>query len=179
MKLSQIRRRIELICRLCILIDWLIDWLIIYDFTSRSRIFHLYGDFTIACEGLQNLDHSLALRAFEQGRIFIVPHLLTQSLGFSSLIRRTAPFCRLLRHTRGCGGSILTRIRLCILKLFYLERLVWMGCILCRLEFDSFLYLWYDVFRIQTGLTPDIKTNMLLCFNFQKNYFNLQLILRI
>jgi hypothetical protein len=26
------------------------------------------------------------------------------------LIRRTAPFSRLLRHTRGCGGSILTRI---------------------------------------------------------------------
>jgi hypothetical protein len=28
----------------------------------------------------------------------------------SGLIRRTAPFSRLLRHTRGCGGSILTRI---------------------------------------------------------------------
>jgi hypothetical protein len=25
-------------------------------------------------------------------------------------VRKTAPFCRLLRHTRGCGGSILTRI---------------------------------------------------------------------
>jgi hypothetical protein len=30
-----------------------IDWLIIYSFTSRSRIFHLYGDVTIAGEGLQ------------------------------------------------------------------------------------------------------------------------------
>jgi hypothetical protein len=28
---------------------------IIYGFTSRSRIFHLYGDVTIAGEGLQNL----------------------------------------------------------------------------------------------------------------------------
>jgi hypothetical protein len=27
--------------------------LIIYGFTSRSRIFHLYGDVTIADEGLQ------------------------------------------------------------------------------------------------------------------------------
>jgi hypothetical protein len=26
------------------------DWLIIYGFTSRSRIFHLYGDVTIAGE---------------------------------------------------------------------------------------------------------------------------------
>jgi hypothetical protein len=33
-----------------------------------------------------------------------------RDLGFSGLIRRTAPFTRLLRHTRGCGGSILTRI---------------------------------------------------------------------
>jgi hypothetical protein len=29
---------------------------------------------------------------------------------FPGLIRRTAPFSRLLRHTRGCGGSILTSI---------------------------------------------------------------------
>jgi hypothetical protein len=35
---------------------------------------------------------------------------VTQDLGFSGLIRRTTPFSRLLRHTRGCGGSILTRI---------------------------------------------------------------------
>jgi hypothetical protein len=35
---------------------------------------------------------------------------VTRDLGFSGLIRRTAPFCRLLRHTRGCGKSILTRI---------------------------------------------------------------------
>jgi hypothetical protein len=33
-----------------------------------------------------------------------------RDLGFSGLIRRTAPFSRLLRHTRGCGGPILTRI---------------------------------------------------------------------
>ena len=35
---------------------------------------------------------------------------VTRDLGFSGLIRRTAPFSRLLRHTRGCGGPILTRI---------------------------------------------------------------------
>jgi hypothetical protein len=50
--------------------------LIIYGFTSRSRIFHLYGDVTIADEGLQNFGLWLALRAFEQGGIFIMPHLL-------------------------------------------------------------------------------------------------------
>jgi hypothetical protein len=35
---------------------------------------------------------------------------VTRELGFPGLIRRTAPFSRLLWHTRGCGGSILTRI---------------------------------------------------------------------
>jgi hypothetical protein len=38
--------------------------------------FYLYGDVTIAGEGLQNLGVSSTLRAFEQGGIFIVPHLL-------------------------------------------------------------------------------------------------------
>jgi hypothetical protein len=50
--------------------------LIIYGFTSRSRIFHLYGDVTIAGEGLQNFGLCSALGAFEQEGIFIVPHLL-------------------------------------------------------------------------------------------------------
>jgi hypothetical protein len=50
--------------------------LIIYGFTSRSRIFRLYGDVTNAGEGLQNLDLCSKLRAFEQGGVFIVPHLL-------------------------------------------------------------------------------------------------------
>jgi hypothetical protein len=50
--------------------------LVVYCFTSRSRIFHLYGDVTITGEGLQNLGLCSALRALEQGGIFIVPHLL-------------------------------------------------------------------------------------------------------
>jgi hypothetical protein len=35
---------------------------------------------------------------------------VTRDLGFSGFIRMTAPFSHLLQHTRGCGGSILTRI---------------------------------------------------------------------
>jgi hypothetical protein len=50
--------------------------LIINGFTSRLRIFHLYGDVTIAGEWLQNLSLCSALGAFEQEGIFIVPHLL-------------------------------------------------------------------------------------------------------
>jgi hypothetical protein len=35
---------------------------------------------------------------------------VTRNLGFSGLIRRTAPINHLLRHAWGCGGPILTRI---------------------------------------------------------------------
>jgi hypothetical protein len=92
-------------------LDWLIDWLIVYGFTSRSRIFHLYGDVTIAGEGLQNLGLCSALRAPEQRGVFIVPYLLWHGTSvFPVSFRSTAPFSRLLQHTRGCGGSILTRI---------------------------------------------------------------------
>jgi hypothetical protein len=42
--------------------------MIIYGFTSRSRMFHIYGDVTIADEGLQNLGLCSTLRAFEQER---------------------------------------------------------------------------------------------------------------
>jgi hypothetical protein len=51
--------------------DWLIDWLIIHCFTSRLRIFHLYGEVTITGEGIQNLGLCSALRAFEQEEIFM------------------------------------------------------------------------------------------------------------
>ena len=50
--------------------------MIIYCLTPRSRIFHLHGDVTITGEGLHNLGLCPALRAFEQGGVFIVPHLL-------------------------------------------------------------------------------------------------------
>jgi hypothetical protein len=42
------------------------DWLIMYGFTSRSRLFHLYGDVTIAGEGLLNLGLCSALRVLSR-----------------------------------------------------------------------------------------------------------------
>jgi hypothetical protein len=53
----------------------------------------------------------LELKAFEQGGIFIVPHLLWHEASvFPISTEGKAPFSHLLRHTRGCGWSILTRI---------------------------------------------------------------------
>jgi hypothetical protein len=41
-----------------------------------AQEFLTYGDVTITGEGLQNLGLCSALRAFEQERIFMMPHLL-------------------------------------------------------------------------------------------------------
>jgi hypothetical protein len=49
-------------------------YLLFYD--SLKNFSLKCGDVTIAGEGLQNLGLCSALRAFEQGGIFIVPHLL-------------------------------------------------------------------------------------------------------
>jgi hypothetical protein len=58
-----------------------------------------------------NLDLCSALGAFWSGKnLFRATPAVTRGLGFSGLIRRTAAFSRFLRHIRGCGGSILTRI---------------------------------------------------------------------
>jgi hypothetical protein len=95
-------------------------------------LFHWYRDVYFAGERLQNLGLCSALRAFERGGIFIVPHLLyvTWDFGFSGLIRRTAPFRHLLRHTWGCGGSILTRI---LTGLFKQKKIIYKSEILLRL----------------------------------------------
>jgi hypothetical protein len=82
------------------------DWLIIYGFTSRSRIFHLYRDVTIAGEELQNLGLCSALRAFEQEGILIVPHLL--DLGFPVSFEGPPHSVASYRHTRGYREFILT-----------------------------------------------------------------------
>ena len=85
--------------------------LIIYGFAFRSRMFHLYGDVTIANGGLQNLGLCSALSAFEQGGIFIMPCLLWHGTSvFPVSSEGSAPFSCFLWHTWRCGQSILTRI---------------------------------------------------------------------
>jgi hypothetical protein len=51
-----------------------------------------------------------AQRLWAGSNLYRATPAVTRGLGFSGLIRRTVPFSSLLRHTRGCGGSILTRI---------------------------------------------------------------------
>ena len=80
--------------------------LVVYCLKSHSKTFNLNGDVTIAGERLPNLGLCLALRAFEQGGIRIVPHLLWHGTSVFLVSFKV----RLLRHTRGCGWYILTLI---------------------------------------------------------------------
>jgi hypothetical protein len=86
--------------------------LLIFCLTSRSRICHLgYRDVTITGEGLHNLGLCSALRAFEQGGIFIVPHLLWHGASVFLVSSEGPPNSVVCYDTRGgCRGSILTHI---------------------------------------------------------------------
>jgi hypothetical protein len=78
-----------------------IDWLIDYCFTSRSRFFNFNGDVTIAGEGLQNVYARRSGPLSMEGSLSCYTCCNMVSTGFSGLIPRTAPFSRLLRHTKG------------------------------------------------------------------------------
>jgi hypothetical protein len=84
--------------------------LIIYCFTSRSRIFHLYGDVIITGTGLQNARRSGPLSregslpchtCCDTGPRFLRSH--PKEWGIQSLLTTH-------EGMRTCGGSILTRI---------------------------------------------------------------------
>jgi hypothetical protein len=94
------------------------DWLIIYGFTSRSRIFNLYGDIAITGEGVQNSGLWSALSLLWHGAsVFPVssevpPHSVAsydtqgdvKDLYLNPNLHGS-PFSRFLRHARGCWGS--------------------------------------------------------------------------
>ena len=82
----------------CLLVDWLIDWLIVYNcFTSFSRIFHSCRDVTFAGEGLCSEP-----KFFKYGGIFIVSYPLWHgtSVYWVSNIQRIATFTRLIGQAR-------------------------------------------------------------------------------
>jgi hypothetical protein len=56
--------------------SWFIDYTHNHCFIILMRMLHSNGDVTFGAEGPQNLDLCSVLMDFEQGRIFIMPHLL-------------------------------------------------------------------------------------------------------
>jgi hypothetical protein len=90
------------------MIDWLIDYL---------QFYVPLKNFSLIWRRHQCRWRTAKFRPIlgAQGRwagrdLYRVTPAVTRDLDFSGLIRKTGPFRRLLRHTRGCGGSILTRI---------------------------------------------------------------------
>jgi hypothetical protein len=88
-------------------LKWRNGRLVIYCFTSRWRIFHLYGDVTIIGERLQRFHLCSALRAFDgEGSSTCHTCCDTGPPSFRSH-PKNASIYRLLQHRSGCGGSIL------------------------------------------------------------------------
>jgi hypothetical protein len=88
--------------------DWLIDYLRFYapfkNFSLIQRCHHCWWR-------AAKFSPMLSAQGLWAGRdLHRATPAVTRDLGFSGLIWRTAQFSRLLRHTRGCGGSILARI---------------------------------------------------------------------
>jgi hypothetical protein len=89
-------------------IDWLIDYL---GFYVPLKNFSLIWRRQHCRWRAAKFRPMLGAQGLWAGRgLYRATPAVTRDLGFSGLIRRTAPFSRLLRHTRGCGGSILARI---------------------------------------------------------------------
>jgi hypothetical protein len=91
--------------------ELLIYLFIIYCFTSPSRIFHFNIWRRRYCRWkAANFRPMLGAQGHWAGRgLYRATLVVTRSLDFSDLIR-TFQFSRLVRHTRKCGGLVLTRI---------------------------------------------------------------------
>ena len=90
------------------LTGWLIDCLLFY--VPLKNISLIWGRHHYRWRAAK-FRPMLGAQGLWAGRgLYSATPAVTRGLGFSGLIRRTAPFSRLLRHSRGCGGSILTRI---------------------------------------------------------------------
>jgi hypothetical protein len=86
---------------------------------------------------------------------------VTRGLGFPCLIRRTAPFSRLLRHTRGCGGPILTRI-------------------LTGRKFYQFISKWRVIYLMHSSILRRIWLNyMAFCLVFMGSFTIFTFVFRI
>jgi hypothetical protein len=89
-------------------IDWLIDYLRFYDLLQNfSLIWRCHHCRWRAAKFRPMLGAQGLWAGWD---LYRATPAVTRGLGFSGLIRRTAPISRLLRHTWGCWGSILTRI---------------------------------------------------------------------
>jgi hypothetical protein len=89
--------------------DWLIDQL--FTVLRPSQEFFTHMDMSPLSVKAAQFRTMIGAQSFWAGwDLYRATRAVTRVLGFTSLIRRTVPFDRLLRHTRGCRVSILTWI---------------------------------------------------------------------
>jgi hypothetical protein len=104
---------------MCMWLFRLIDYLRFY--VPLKNISLIWRDVTIACEGLQNLGLCSALRAFEQGGIFIVPHLLWRETSFLAHLSWKLKWAILIAR---CPSSICPSVCLSVCKLLHFRLLL-------------------------------------------------------
>jgi hypothetical protein len=95
--------------KLCLItFDWLIDWLVFYVPLKNIWLIWRRHHYRWRASKFRPM---LGAQGLWAGRdLYCATPTVTRGLGFSSLIRRTAPISRLLRLAWVCGESILTRI---------------------------------------------------------------------
>jgi hypothetical protein len=108
------------------LIDWLIDCLLFFVSLKNNSL--IYGDVTIAGERLQNARRSGPLSREGSLSCYIC---CDTGLRLSCPIWRIVPFSRILQHTRGCGGPIITTLATSA----YVAKKVYPFCVLFHFNF--------------------------------------------
>ena len=91
-------------------IDWLIDYLLFY--VTLENVSLMWRRYHCRWRAAK-FRPMFGIQGLRAGRnLFRATPVVTQDLGFSGLIRMTAPFSHhLLQHERGCWEPILTRTR--------------------------------------------------------------------
>jgi hypothetical protein len=102
-----------------IYINWLIEYLLIYVRLKNISLIWRRRHYRWRAAKFRPMFGAQC--AWAGRNLYRATPAVTGGLGFSGLIRRTALFGRLLRHTRGFEESILTRI---LTGLFYTETAV-------------------------------------------------------
>jgi hypothetical protein len=104
-------------------VDWLIDYFLFY--VPLKNISLLWRRHQCRWRAAKFRPMLGAQDPWAERDLYRATPAVTRDLGFSGLIRKTAPISRLVRHTWGCGGSILTWILTGTLSFISTTALLW------------------------------------------------------
>jgi hypothetical protein len=128
-----------------------LDLFIVYCFTSRSRIFHSFGEVTIAGEGLENVSLCSVLRAFEQGENFIAPHPLWHGASVFPVSSKEPPYSDSSYDTQWVAEDLFLPesqyyVILPNLLILYVRELTLRVKIYTLLPYILYMYYWFFFF---------------------------------